>query len=130
MAKLAKMYSKLGQAVEAKDLQKELLDLQREFLDDDVSIAYTLDSLASTYDFLGQRMEAKELQMEALDVFRRMLSPGHPAIATSLNNLGSICSSLSLYSDAEAVYKESLSSNHGQPESLQNIASMGNLAAT
>jgi predicted ATPase/DNA-binding SARP family transcriptional activator/Tfp pilus assembly protein PilF len=126
-ARAASFLHALGRAEEARrglERSCELLARLRE----DTEHALALDKLALVMHDLGDDVAAVELLQVALGVRRR--SGDRDAVATSLNNLGSMAFALGALDDAEGWCREALElqqalgATKGAAISLQNLASI------
>jgi len=79
---------------------------------------------------MGEYARAEPLYQEALRIRQKVLRPGHPDIAASLNNLGSLYQSMGEYAKAEPLYQEALRIHQKVfgPEHPGTTLSLNNLA--
>jgi tetratricopeptide (TPR) repeat protein len=75
------------------------------------------------YAELGRTGDALRLYRQALDIWQRILPPGAPEIATTLNNLGALYAGERRYRDAVYYYRRALAIQ-AQPSTLNNLAEM------
>jgi serine/threonine-protein kinase len=98
------VYDRIGRYDAAERLLAESIDLQRQ-----LSSRPTLE-LAEALSALGRvpgtKQDASRLYHEALAIRRRLLPPGDPLIARSLNNIASLKHSAGDYAGAAAGYRE------------------------
>jgi CHAT domain-containing protein len=70
--------------------------------------ASALSWMAYIHQLEGRPAAAQPLLERALEIYEKVLEPGHPMIATTLNNLGFQYQSMGRYEEAERYYKRSL----------------------
>jgi CHAT domain-containing protein len=70
--------------------------------------AAAISWVASSQQSLGQLAEAEPLLKQALEIYEKVHRPGHPDIATAINNLGFQHQAMGRYEEAEQHYKRAL----------------------
>jgi tetratricopeptide (TPR) repeat protein len=91
------------------------------------ALATTLENLAALHLALGQLSKAEPLYRRSYEMRIRVLPPGHPAIAESLQGLGRLEQERRHTALAEKYYREALAI-HGTAATLHNLGTL--LAST
>jgi serine/threonine protein kinase/tetratricopeptide (TPR) repeat protein len=88
------------------------------------------DTIGNTFQGLGRYDEAEPNLRKSLAIRRAALPPGHPDIATSLNNLASLLQDKNKLADAEPLFREAIQIYRAAvpPEHANIASSLDNLA--
>ena len=95
---------KIGQSEKAKILYQLLL----EKVSSDKERGDYLDMLGNVYDDMGEYSKALSSYEQSLEIYEVTLSPNHPDLAASYNNIGNVYSKMGEYSKALSSYEQSL----------------------
>jgi CHAT domain-containing protein/tetratricopeptide (TPR) repeat protein len=113
----------------AEQLFKDAMELVKQSSTQEGQQCYTstLANLAELYNEIGQDERARPLLVSALDIDRRLYTPGHPALATSLHNLGVYLArhggareGIKLLNEASRIVEASL--GRGSPEYARDLS--------
>jgi serine/threonine protein kinase/Tfp pilus assembly protein PilF len=100
--------STLGRDEEAVGLYTQALEMNRRLGADDVAIARNLAGLAVATQGAGRVAEAEPLNVQVVEMFRRLHPGDHPAVASSVNNLGFTKRLLGRTEEAEGLFREAM----------------------
>ncbi|KAJ7712799.1 hypothetical protein B0H16DRAFT_1702701 [Mycena metata] len=129
----ARTFREGGKYTQAKKLQEEVLQKQKQSLDENhPDILRTMVSLAIVYSALGEDQKAKELEIVVLKRQKQVLGENHPQTLHTMGNLAISYTNLGEHQRAKELQvmvlekqKQVLGENH--PDTLRT---MGNLASS
>ena len=97
-----------GRYTDAETSWLAALEEAKQFGDEDVRLATSLNNLALLYNTQGQYAQAEPPYQRALAIYEKALGPDHPNVATSLNNLALLYNTQGQYGQAEPLYLRAL----------------------
>ena len=104
-----KVYHRLGEYNQAKELHEKALTIYKQiFGEDHAAVATSYDNLALVYDRLGEYNQAKELHEKALIIYKQIFGEDHADVATSYNNLALVYERLGEYNQAKELHEKAL----------------------
>ncbi|MEM8929907.1 MAG: serine/threonine-protein kinase [Acidobacteriota bacterium] len=135
----AEFHEDLGDTTRAREDYSQALRLRRSIHGDRHPKVALLESSLASFTIWQQADEASDESAEArlrasIERQRELYDEGHPALATSLNNLALLLSSQRRFEEAEALYDESLAMKRAiygdsHPKIAATLSNLGLLAA-